>query len=109
LDARREVGIIFRDRKVVSALQKTFNDDWDSVNRSTELDVKDGAESNGKVAKRVAKAVADDLPPMTPKVKGIVKQITGKNGAAALNAEGSRGNDQDRGERSRQGIRQRCS
>ena len=85
LDARREVGVIFRDRKVVSALHKTFHEDWESVKNLTSQDAKKGAEPHAKVAKRVAKAVADDLPPMTPLVKEMVKQVTGRNGAAALN------------------------
>jgi len=87
LDARREVGVIFRDRKVVNAIHKTFHEDWESVKPSMRQDVKKNAEPNAKVARRVAKAVADDLPPMAPLVKGMVKQVTGKNGASALNAK----------------------
>jgi len=87
LDARREVGVIFRDRKVVSALHKTFHEDWESVKHPISQDVKKSAESHVKVAKRVAKAVADDLPPMTSLVKGMVNQVTGKNGSAALNVD----------------------
>ena len=30
LDSRREVGIIFRDPKVVARLAKTFEDDWEA-------------------------------------------------------------------------------
>ena len=107
LDARREVGVIFRDRKVVSAMQKTFHDDWESVKRPAAQDVKENAESHGKVAKRVAKAVADDLPPMAPLVKGMVKQVTGKKRRVRAEREGCTGNNQDRRERSGQGIRQR--
>jgi cardiolipin synthase len=79
LDARREVGIIFRDPKAVARLAATFCEDWDSEeaapSRVSEADRRPGAAHALKVAKRVAKAVAQDLPPIAPVVETTVNEV----------------------------------
>ena len=34
LGSRREVGIIFRDKKIVGTLARIFRDDWDAIERA---------------------------------------------------------------------------
>jgi len=77
LDKRREVGVIFRDAKIVSRLREVFLDDWEHTDAAarTSVDLPGAA----KVAKKVAKAVAGELPPVTPVVDEVVRQMT--NGA----------------------------
>jgi phosphatidylserine/phosphatidylglycerophosphate/cardiolipin synthase-like enzyme len=84
LDARREVGIIFRDPKVVSRLLKTFTEDWQVQDRpaaqiersAEELEQEDQA-SAAKVAKKVAKAVAEDMGPVKPVVDMTMRELSG--------------------------------
>jgi cardiolipin synthase len=88
LDGRREVGVIFRDRKAVSCLAKTFQDDWRAAEQSRESDAKQEPPQATTVAKRVAKAVAKDLPPIAPVLEGIIKAMTGeKDDGDLLNSE----------------------
>jgi phosphatidylserine/phosphatidylglycerophosphate/cardiolipin synthase-like enzyme len=76
LDARREVGIVVRDAKVVARLLKTFYSDWaqavDSKRREAHSE---DVLPPSKVAKKVAKAVADELPPVAPVIDGVVREI----------------------------------
>lgn len=72
LDARREIGIVFRNRSIMSTLLRAFEEDWaasepSQSERPAELEI-------GKTAKRVAKAVSRNLP-MAPVVKEVVKEI----------------------------------
>jgi cardiolipin synthase len=84
LGSRREVGIIFRDKKVVSALAKTFHDDWDAIERADQQPVQENAvvrddvADAAKVAKRVAKAITKDLPPVAPVLRVVVKELVGE-------------------------------
>jgi cardiolipin synthase len=87
LDSRREVGLIFRDPKIVSRLETIFEEDW----ALTEMDdVRLGKEESmpaAKVAKKVAKAVARELPPVTPVVEGTVREVAGEKSGIELNPE----------------------
>lgn len=74
LDARREVGILFRDPRAVGRLAKTFEDDWKSEERlvtkavpaeDTKV-VEDKHDSAAKVAKKVAKAIVEDMASVKP-------------------------------------------
>lgn len=91
LDSRREVGIIFRDPKVVSRLLKTFKDDWESGGKSAvrepSLDevAQTEAASASKVAKKVAKAVVNELRPVTPVVETTVRELSGAAPEVSLN------------------------
>jgi phosphatidylserine/phosphatidylglycerophosphate/cardiolipin synthase-like enzyme len=76
LDARREIGIIFRNRPIVSTLVRIFEEDWaasepSEKRRAATLEI-------GKTAKKVAKAVSKNLP-MTPVVTEVVKHIRKKS------------------------------
>lgn len=76
LDARREVGVIFRKSSVVAKILKTFEEDWARANRAAQ-EAGDEAPA-AKVAKRVAKLVAKGLPEVTPVLNGAVKEIVGE-------------------------------
>jgi phosphatidylserine/phosphatidylglycerophosphate/cardiolipin synthase-like enzyme len=93
LGSRREVGIIFRDKKIVATLAKIFHDDWDAIERAAQQPVQqdtradsihDGAEQLAKVAKKVAKAVTKDLPPVAPVLRVVVRELAGENGHGEL-------------------------
>jgi len=79
LDARREVGLIFRHPKTVLSLIHTFDDDWALAERAApELDT---VGPKAKIARKVAKAVVKDLPAVAPllngdsKVEEIIKEV----------------------------------
>jgi cardiolipin synthase A/B len=84
LDARREVGIIFRDPKVVARLVKTFREDWDSKGKLLAEDVPKevaaelAAASAAKVARKVARAVANDMGPVAPIIETSAPELNGK-------------------------------
>ena len=91
LDARREVGIIFRDPKVVARLARTFEDDWEAKGQAAAKPVS-AAEaehleqaSAANVAKKVAKAVAEDMPPVKPVYDTTVRELAGAAPGVNLN------------------------
>ena len=65
LGARPEVGVIFCDAKIVSRLSEIFLGDWDATVRAKE-------------AKKIAKAVVKDLPPLTPVLEVMVEEMVGE-------------------------------
>lgn len=86
LDMRREVGVVFRDAKIVAQMLKVFNADWRTTEQINEQSAGEPAPAE-KLAKRVAKAVAKDLPPVAPVVDTIVRELNGHNGDLSLDAE----------------------
>jgi cardiolipin synthase len=93
LDSRREVGVIFRDPKVVSRFARVFKADWESGgSAATEAVTADefaesDAASASKVAKKVAKAVANDLNPVTPVLEMTVRELSAASPTVSLNEE----------------------
>jgi phosphatidylserine/phosphatidylglycerophosphate/cardiolipin synthase-like enzyme len=79
LDARREVGIIFRDLRVAGRLIKTFHDDWEFKKQPLEQIVKAELPPAVRVAKKVARAVVKELPPVAPVVQTTVREVVGEN------------------------------
>jgi len=75
LDARREVGVIFSDRKTVKGLVKVFHDDWKLAEKGEKRP--DAAEKAPvqKVAKKLAKAVVKELPPVAPVLAEVMKEM----------------------------------
>ena len=69
------MGIIFRDAKIVARLAKIFEEDWTASGKSA--GVTEEVEPVAKVAKRVAKAVTKDLPPVAPVLEVVVKELVG--------------------------------
>jgi phosphatidylserine/phosphatidylglycerophosphate/cardiolipin synthase-like enzyme len=81
LDARREVGIIFRDPKSVSKILKTFQSDWESQAEAVAQSLRESepledGPSPAMVAKKVAKAVAGNLDPVTPVVEMTFRELS---------------------------------
>jgi cardiolipin synthase len=87
LDSRREVGVIFRDRKIAGHLMKIFQDDWGLTEQSKERAVEDEPTPAVKVAKKVAKAVTKELPPVGEVLDGVVKEIVGESKDVEFNRE----------------------
>jgi phosphatidylserine/phosphatidylglycerophosphate/cardiolipin synthase-like enzyme len=89
LDARREIGVIlFRNQAVASRLIKTFEEDWLQKEKPLEQCIKkEDAPPAAKVAKRVARAVVKELPPVMPVMELTVKEIVGDDAAVDVNAE----------------------
>ena len=93
LDSRREVGIIFRDPKVVNRLVKTFRDDWAAGGKSAgqkptaEEVAQTDAASASQVAKKVAKAVVNELSSVTPVVEMTVRELSGAAPDVRLNEQ----------------------
>jgi phosphatidylserine/phosphatidylglycerophosphate/cardiolipin synthase-like enzyme len=92
LDARREVGIIFRDPRAVARLIATFDEDWNAKDDAEEKDDREVAAAPDptvhaiKVAKKVAKAVARDLGPITPVVETTVNEVVADGAPVELKA-----------------------
>ena len=77
LDARREVGLIFRDPKVVSALTRTFESDWELAGKA-QKEESELIEPGLKIAKKVAKAVARQISDVGPLVDGAMREVVGE-------------------------------
>ena len=75
LDARREVGLLFRDPQAVATLVKTFEADWDATKQPAGQEGEPAVVPAGKVAKRVANAVAAELPPLQPVLESTVREL----------------------------------
>jgi len=80
LDERREVGVIFRDAGIVKKLMKVFEEDWETCERcDLPAAPSDDVEPTVRIAKKVAKALTKELPPVAPLVDGAVKEVVGDN------------------------------
>jgi phosphatidylserine/phosphatidylglycerophosphate/cardiolipin synthase-like enzyme len=86
LDRRREIGIIFRDPKVAGTITKTFNGDWE-LTEVKGADTKEELTPTEKIAKRVAKAMTKELPPVGPVVEIMIKELAGEGVEMDLNSE----------------------
>jgi cardiolipin synthase A/B len=77
LDARREVGVIIRDSKVVNSLIKAFEGDWCSTVQLKATPASQPTVSLAKAATKVADSVIKDIFPVAPVVEQVVQQIIG--------------------------------
>lgn len=90
LDARREAGVIFRDGKSIKKLVDVFEDDWKKSPKEAKGDRKPDRVHDekgagrvkkadaGTAAKQLAKAVAKDLPPISPLLRETVQRAAGE-------------------------------
>jgi phosphatidylserine/phosphatidylglycerophosphate/cardiolipin synthase-like enzyme len=76
LDARREIGVIFRDGKVIASLVRTFEEDW-AASKPSKSDRQKAALPVTKTARKVAKAVSKNLA-AAPVVKKVVRELRKK-------------------------------
>jgi phosphatidylserine/phosphatidylglycerophosphate/cardiolipin synthase-like enzyme len=93
LGSRREVGLIFRDKKIVGKLAKVFHNDWDAIERASqqpaqEPEPHEDAANPAKVAKKVAKAITKDMPAVAPLVRVVVRELVGESCETELNNAG---------------------
>ncbi len=77
LDARREVGLIFREPQWVNQLIKIFEEDWTAAGETEAEPILEKAPV-GKAAKIVAKAIAKELPPVAQVVQEAVQVVVGE-------------------------------
>lgn len=75
LDRRREAGVIFEGAAFVNELMKTFEEDWEVSKPGAGVSAKPEAAPVEKLAKRVAKAVTKELPPIAPVIEGTIKEM----------------------------------
>jgi phosphatidylserine/phosphatidylglycerophosphate/cardiolipin synthase-like enzyme len=78
LDARREVGLIIHERKMVNELLETFEADWEMKEPPARIQIPTRA-----LKKRMKDAVAK-LSPLNPIVKEAVKEVVAKAGPDSL-------------------------
>ncbi|MBV8847666.1 MAG: hypothetical protein JO307_33045 [Bryobacterales bacterium] len=77
LDARREVGIVFPDKRIVSRIAAIFEHDWQAADKAKEQTAVDEEAAAAKAAKKVAKAVTRDLQPVAPVLQAVIHEIAG--------------------------------
>jgi cardiolipin synthase A/B len=77
LDARREIGILFRDPKSIGAMARTFEEDWKTAKPVAKSANADVAQPVSHAAKKVAKAISKQLP-VAPVVEEVVKEVVQK-------------------------------
>ena len=89
LDARREIGVIVHDTKVVNAMVRVFEEDWNSTGSSdTAAPTEQPAAPVKRVARKAAKAVAEELPALAPVVEQAVQQVIGNAADVELDRKG---------------------
>jgi hypothetical protein len=88
LDARREIGLIFHERKITARLIEVFEEDWKESSKGREAAELSGANPPvRKVAKRVAKTVAKVLPPVAPVLEVVVRELAGPKTEVGIDPE----------------------
>jgi cardiolipin synthase A/B len=91
LDERREIGLIFRDAKIASRLTEIFEDDWrrsqsGKVEVAEDTEAEDDPPQVDSVARKVAKTIVRSLPPVTPVVEVVVRELIGARTDVELDA-----------------------
>lgn len=88
LDSRREVGLIFRDSKVVRRLLATFESDWKASYHASEQEISQQVEAPPAVSKKVVEVavavLARELRPVSSTVKKAVKKVVAEAGDEVL-------------------------
>jgi cardiolipin synthase A/B len=87
LDARREVGVVLRDLKSARRITKVFMNDWELSAEPRTGDRVDETIQTGKIAKKVAKAVTKELPPVAEVLDLVVKEVGGDQIEMPLNPD----------------------
>ena len=77
LDERREVGLVFRDARIARKLNECFESDWSASERELAEPAVEPVPTE-LIAKRVAKAVSKELPPVAPLLDGAVQELAGE-------------------------------
>jgi hypothetical protein len=76
LDARREIGIIVPDRKIIASVINIFEKDWAAaVGPRKDIAPEPPETTVTRTARKVAKNIARDLPPVGPVVERVLKEV----------------------------------
>ncbi len=75
LEKRREVGIILRDQKIVHRMKKVFAEDWSLAEESELQRGIEPVKPVTRIAKKVAKAIANGMPPVSQVLEVVVKEV----------------------------------
>jgi phosphatidylserine/phosphatidylglycerophosphate/cardiolipin synthase-like enzyme len=75
LDARREVGAIFSDRRAIPRLEKVFHEDWQLAEKLKEQERKEEKAPAEKVARKLAKVVVKEMAPVAPVLEDLIRQM----------------------------------
>jgi phosphatidylserine/phosphatidylglycerophosphate/cardiolipin synthase-like enzyme len=84
LDKRREIGVILEEPALAAAIKKVFEEDWAAS--QPVAGASDVLIPANKIAKKVAKAVSDELPALSPMLEGVVKEVAGSEATLPLNS-----------------------
>lgn len=87
LESRREVGLIFRDAKSVAKLVETFESDWTAAEKWASQQGEGQPAPPIKIAKRIAKVITREIPPLGPLLNGAVKEIVSERTEVELAPE----------------------
>ena len=72
LDGRREVGMFVNGRDAIETITRVFEEDW----QASEIAVEQGLPLRGdKLAKKVAKAMTNELPPVGEVIKAVAADL----------------------------------
>jgi cardiolipin synthase len=88
LDTRREIGVMFEDAQTAKRLAKIFNQDWQQGAQRSAAARTEQTVPAAKIAKKVAKAMTDGLPPIAPVVEDLVKKVAGNGVDIELDSAG---------------------
>lgn len=83
LDGRREIGIVFRDPKVISKIAEVFDEDWRKGAPSKAASADAGTGAPAKAAKHVARSIAKKLPAVAP----IMEQALAEAGKGSADTD----------------------
>ena len=76
LDARREIGIIVPDGKIVASVTRIFEKDWvAAVGPKKGVSPESHETTASRTAWKVAKNIARELPPVGPVVERVIKEV----------------------------------
>jgi len=86
LDARREIGLIFREPKVVKGLLAIFEKDWEATGyEDTRQTAKEELmEDKSREKEKATKALAKEMPPLQTTLKKAIKQAVARAGKEAV-------------------------
>ncbi len=77
LDARRELGLIFRDPRAVSSLVRTFEDDWLQEQRASQDAAPLSRAQRQRSSEKSLRPSAREMPLVAPIVNGALKDAVG--------------------------------
>ena len=85
LETRREVGILLNDSKIAARIAEVFEEDWTIACEHHEQHAADPVPA-AKAARKVAKAVAKSLPPISHVLEALVAQAPDHAGSIEIDS-----------------------